>query len=168
MKIISKSVHDTLKIGKVIAKNLRKADIVCLFGELGSGKTVLTKGVASGLGIKRRIVSSPSFVLLRQYSTAKIPLYHFDLYRLKTIEDILALGYEEYFYGDGITLVEWAERLKCLLPKEYLRIELYIKSDSERLFEFTAFGNHYKELLNNIYKEIYFKRRCSQIFRHKD
>ncbi|MDP3732842.1 MAG: tRNA (adenosine(37)-N6)-threonylcarbamoyltransferase complex ATPase subunit type 1 TsaE [Candidatus Omnitrophota bacterium] len=154
MKIISKSANDTINIGKVIARNLRKGDIICLFGELGSGKTVLTKGIASGLGIKRRIVSSPSFVLIRQYSTAKIPLYHFDLYRLKAIEDILTLGYEEYFYGDGITLVEWAERLKCLLPKEYLRIKLYIKSDSERLLQISAFGKHYRELLGKIYEDI--------------
>ena len=154
MKIISKSVNDTLKIGKVIAKNLREGNIVCLFGELGSGKTVLTKGIASALGIKRRKVISPSFVLIRQYSTAKIPLYHFDLYRLKTIEEILDLGYEEYFYNDGITVVEWADRLKYLLPKEYLKIKLYIKSDSQRLFKFTAFGKHYRELLRSLEKKI--------------
>jgi len=154
MKIISKSVNDTLKIGKVIAKNLREGNIVCLFGELGSGKTVLTKGIASALGIKRRKVISPSFVLIRQYSTAKIPFYHFDLYRLKTIEEILDLGYEEYFYNDGITVVEWADRLKYLLPKEYLKIKLYIKSDSQRLFKFTAFGKHYRELLRSLEKKI--------------
>ena len=154
MKIISKSVNDTLKIGKVIAKNLREGNIVCLFGELGSGKTILTKGIASGLGVKRRKVNSPSFVLIRQYSTGKIPLYHFDLYRLKTIEDILALGYEEYFYDDGITVVEWADRLKYLLPKEYLKIKLYIKSDSQRLLQISAFGKHYRQLLGKIYEDI--------------
>ena len=157
MKIISKSVNDTLKIGKVIAKNLREGNIVCLFGELGSGKTILTKGIASALGIKRRKVISPSFVLIRQYSTAKIPFYHFDLYRLKTIEEILDLGYEEYFYNDGITVVEWADRLKYLLPKEYLKIKLSIKSDSQRLFEFSAFGKHYRELLGKIYESRTFK-----------
>src|SRR3989338_9719788 len=154
MKIISKSVNDTINIGKVIAKNLCKSDIVCLFGELGCGKTVLTKGIASGLGIKRRKVISPSFVLIRQYSTAKIPLYHFDLYRLKVIEDILALGYEEYFYDDGITVVEWADRLKYLLPEEYLKIRLSIKSDSQRLLQFSAFGRHYRELLARIHENI--------------
>ena len=146
MKIISKSVNDTINIGKVIAKNLRKADIVCLFGELGSGKTILTKGIASGLGIKRRKVSSPSFVLLRQYSTAKIPLYHFDLYRLKTIEDILALGYEEYFYDDGITVVEWADRLGYLLPREYLKIILEVRGENKRKIEIIPFGKRYEEL----------------------
>lgn len=154
MKVISRSVKDTLKIGRVIAINLRKGDIICLFGELGSGKTVLSKGIASALGVKRSKVISPSFVLIRQYSTARIPLYHFDLYRLKTIEDIFALGYEEYFYDDGITVIEWADRLKYLLPDEYLKIKLYIKSESERRLEFTAFGKHHKELLRKIYEDI--------------
>ena len=154
MKIISKSVNDTINIGKAIAKNLRKGDIVCLFGELGSGKTVLTKGIASSLGIKKSKVISPSFVLIRQYSTAKIPLYHFDLYRLKTIEDILALGYEEYFYDEGITVIEWADRLKCLLPKEYLSIKLCVKSDAQRLLELSAFGRRYKELLGKIHENL--------------
>lgn len=154
MKIISKSVNDTINIGKVIAKNLRKGDIVCLFGELGSGKTVLTKGIASGLGIKRCRIISPSFVLLRQYHTARIPFYHFDLYRLKVTDEILALGYEEYFYDEGITVVEWADRLKYLLPKEYLKIRLSIKSDSQRLLEFSAYGRHYRELLGKIYENI--------------
>lgn len=152
MKIISQSVNDTLKIGKVIARNLRKGDILCLFGELGSGKTVLTKGIASALGIKRRKVISPSFVLIRQYATAKIPLYHFDLYRLKAIEDILALGYEEYFYDDGITVIEWADRLKYLLPKEYLKIKLSIKSDAQRLLQISALGKHYRGVLGKIYE----------------
>jgi len=154
MKIISKSVNETINIGKVIARNLQKGDIVCLFGELGSGKTVLIKGLAWGLGIERRKVISPSFVLIRRYSTAKIPLYHFDLYRLKRIEEILALGYEEYFYDDGITVVEWADRLKYLLPKEYLKIKLSIKSDSQRLLHIDAFGKHYRGLLGKIYEDI--------------
>lgn len=154
MRVISKSVNDTINIGKVIAKNLGRGDIVCLFGELGSGKTALTKGIASGLGIKKSRVISPSFVLIRQYSAPKIPLYHFDLYRLKTIEDILALGYEEYFYDEGISVIEWADRLKCLLPKEYLRINLCVKSDSQRSLEFSGIGRRYKEILDKIYESI--------------
>ncbi|MFH1888780.1 MAG: tRNA (adenosine(37)-N6)-threonylcarbamoyltransferase complex ATPase subunit type 1 TsaE [Candidatus Omnitrophota bacterium] len=154
MKVRSGSVKDTLKIGRAIAKNLSKGDIICLFGELGSGKTVLSKGIASALGVKRSDVISPSFVLIRQYSAARIPLYHFDLYRLDRIDDIIALGYEEYFYDDGVTIVEWADRLKYLLPGEYLKIKLQIKSDSKRLFEFMAFGKHYKELLRKINEDI--------------
>lgn len=152
MKITSKSVNNTINIGKAIARGLQKGDIVCLFGELGSGKTVLTKGIAAAFGVKRGKVISPSFVLVRQYPTAKIPLYHFDLYRLKSPDEIFALGYEEYLYDDGITVIEWADRLKFLLPREYLKIRLSIKSDSQRLLEFSAFGKHYRELLGKIYE----------------
>lgn len=152
--MLSKSVNGTINIGKAIAKNLCKGDIVCLFGEFGSGKTVLTKGIASHLGVKRCEVISPSFVLIRQYPAAKIPLYHFDLYRLNSTEDIIALGYEDYFYGEGVTVIEWAEKLGCLLPKEYLKIKLSVKSDSQRNLELNAVGRHYKELLGRIYEDI--------------
>lgn len=154
MRLISNSVSDTLKIGKQIAKNLRKGGIICLFGDLGSGKTVLTKGVAQGLGVKRNIVISPSFVLIRQYNAGRVPLYHFDLYRLKEPQDLLLLGYEEYLYDEGISVIEWAERLKYLLPQEYLKIKLYIKPGKQRLLEITAVGNSYKGLLDKIDEDI--------------
>jgi len=154
MKITSNSVNATLKIGRIITKNLQKGDIICLFGELGSGKTVLAKGIAWGLGIKKSAVISPSFVLMRQYPGRKLPLYHFDLYRLKTPKDILGLGYQEYLYGDAVTVVEWADRLKYLLPKEYLKIELFIKTNSQRLLKFSARGLYYKQLLGKINENI--------------
>lgn len=152
MEIISKSVNSTLKIGKAIAKNLRQGDIICLFGELGTGKTVLTKGIALGLGIEINRVISPSFVLIRSHLKAKLPLYHLDLYRLKSPQDIAALGYEEYLYGAGVTVIEWADRLKYLMPKEFLKIELFIKGKKSRLIKFSAFSRHYKELLAKIYE----------------
>lgn len=147
MKIISKSVKDTLNIGRTLAKHLQKGDIICLFGQLGSGKTVLTKGIASGLGIKKERIISPSFVLLRQYAQAKLPFYHFDLYRLKKPKEVLKLGYEEYLYNDGITVIEWADRLKRYLPGEYLRIEIAIKGKNYRLFKLKKFGRHYEDIL---------------------
>jgi len=153
MKIVSRSVGDTIKIGRKIAKNLEKGDIVCLIGKLGSGKTVLTKGIAAGLGIKKEKIISPTFVLIRQYRS-KMPLYHFDLYRLAAPKDILVLGYEEYLYDEGVTVIEWANRLKYLLPEEYLKIELLITGDKLRLLELNAFGKHYKESLKKIYEDI--------------
>ena len=150
MKVISKSTKDTLKVGRVIAGNLGKGDIVCLFGELGSGKTVLTKGIACGLGINSDKVVSPSFVLIRQYSRARIPLYHFDLYRLKDTQDILALGYEEYFYNDAVTVIEWADKLKCLTPAEFLKVEMSVTGENSRLLKFSAFGIRYAELIKKI------------------
>jgi tRNA threonylcarbamoyladenosine biosynthesis protein TsaE len=147
MEMISNSAKDTLDIGRRIAKHLRKQDIICLFGELGSGKTVLTKGIASGLGADKKNIISPTFVLIRQYSKTRLPLFHFDLYRLNACKEIMILGYEEYFYDEGVTVIEWADRLKYLLPKEYLKIELLIKGDKKRLLKFCAFGSRYKELL---------------------
>lgn len=154
MQLISRSVQNTLNIGKKIARYLKKGDIICLFGELGSGKTVLTKGIASGLGIKRSKIISPSFVLIRQYSHAKLPLYHFDLYRLREPKDIMFLGYEEYFYDEGITVIEWADRLKYLLPEDYLKIEIFIRANAQRLFKFKACGRRAKELLERIHEDI--------------
>jgi tRNA threonylcarbamoyladenosine biosynthesis protein TsaE len=147
MKVVSKSVNETIKIGKEIARNLKSGDIICLFGELGSGKTVLVKGIAYGLGIKRDKIISPSFVLIREHHQGKLPLYHFDLYRLKSASAIFGLGYEEYFYDEGVTVIEWADRLKYLLPKEYLKINLEVIGETKRKIEITSFGKRYKKLL---------------------
>lgn len=158
MRIISNSVNETIKIGKVIAKNLNPGDIICLFGELGSGKTVLAKGIAQGLGIKKEKVISPSFVLIRQHLKGKLPLYHFDLYRLRDLGDIQGLGYEEYFYDKGVTIVEWADRLRSLLPGEFLKIKLNVKGKTKRMLEFSAFGTHYKKLLKELHESRTFKK----------
>jgi tRNA threonylcarbamoyladenosine biosynthesis protein TsaE len=154
MRLTSGSVKQTLDIGSKISGNLKKGDIICLFGEFGSGKTVLTKGIAAGLGIKRNKIISPSFVLIRQYPAAKIPLYHFDLYRLSLASDIPVLGYEEYLYGEGISVIEWADRLKYLLPKECLKIELTVKSKTQRSLRLIAFGKRYRRLLEDINEDI--------------
>lgn len=149
MRMISTSVNKTLGLGKIIAGYLKKGDIICLYGQLGSGKTVLVKGIAIGLGIKKNNVISPSFVLIRQHP-AKLSLNHFDLYRLKSPENILELGYEEYLYGDGVSVVEWAEKLDYLEPREYLKIDLTVKGDHQRLLCFQAKGRRYRQLLENI------------------
>jgi tRNA threonylcarbamoyladenosine biosynthesis protein TsaE len=155
MKMISKSVHDTLKIGGKIAKNLSRGDIVCLFGELGSGKTVLAKGIASGLGIDKDEIISPTFVVLRQQCAKdNVPFYHFDFYRLGDCDDILGLGHEEYLYGEGITVIEWADRLKFLMPDEYLKIELSVKGERSRAIAITAVGCRYKKKLENMHEDL--------------
>ncbi|MFH1191727.1 MAG: tRNA (adenosine(37)-N6)-threonylcarbamoyltransferase complex ATPase subunit type 1 TsaE, partial [Candidatus Omnitrophota bacterium] len=123
MEILSLSVNQTLRLGKKIAGNLSAGDIILLSGSLGAGKTVLAKGIAQGLGINKNTVLSPTFVLLRVYQ-GKHLLQHFDFYRIKTLKDIFSLGYQEYLYSDAVTLIEWPERLKFLLPKEFLKIKL--------------------------------------------
>ncbi len=151
---VSRSVTETLNIGKAIARHGQPGDIVCLFGELGSGKTVLAKGIAAGLGIKKNEIISPTFVLIRQHLQGKIPLYHFDLYRIGDSHDIPALGYEEYLYGSGLSVIEWAERLKYFLPKEYLGVQLLIKGKRSRGMKFEARGRRYQRMLREIYADI--------------
>jgi tRNA threonylcarbamoyladenosine biosynthesis protein TsaE len=144
----SRSVKATLKFAGRLSPHLEKGDILCLYGQLGSGKTVFTKGLAQGLGIKEDIIS-PSFVLIRQLFSGRLPLYHFDLYRLKDVQQILAIGYEEYFYGDGVCVIEWADRLGRLRPKECLKINLQVTGPRRRRIKITALGKRYQELLTD-------------------
>jgi len=153
MRKLSKSANQTLRIGKTLAQELCAGEIILLSGSLGAGKTVLAKGIAEGLGIDKHDVVSPTFVLLRIYK-GKHLLHHFDFYRIKGPEDILALGYEEYFYADAVTIIEWPERLKFLLPKEFLKIKLFCKSRNQRMLEFVAKGSRYKQLLKRVYENI--------------
>ncbi len=153
MQIISDSGKLTINLGERIARLFNRGDIICLFGQLGSGKTVLVKGIAKGLGISSKKITSPSFVLMREYAH-KIPFYHFDLYRLKKPRQILEAGFQEYLYAQGISVIEWADRLKYLLPQEFLKIELIIKAKTKRLIKFNAKGKHYRELLKKINEAI--------------
>lgn len=122
ISLVSNSASQTIGLGKKLGRVLEKGDIVALVGEMGSGKTTLTTGIAAGLGVKD-YVRSPTFTLINEYQ-GRIPLYHFDLYRLSCPTELEDLGYEEYFYGKGVVIVEWAEKCKGFLPKDHLRIEL--------------------------------------------
>lgn len=135
MKTISKSVEETVEIGALLAKDFKRGDVVALIGELGSGKTVLTKGIAKGLKVKDvRYVNSPTFVIIKEYK-GRMPLYHFDLYRLDRSSVIDAENYEEYFYGDGVTVIEWADKIKKILPKRYLEVRLSVAGENKRMIE---------------------------------
>ncbi|MFA6216926.1 MAG: tRNA (adenosine(37)-N6)-threonylcarbamoyltransferase complex ATPase subunit type 1 TsaE [Candidatus Omnitrophota bacterium] len=154
MDITCGSVADTLRVGRVIAQYLKAGDIICLYGGLGAGKTVLSKGIASGLGIQKEEVISPTFVLIRQYH-ASLTLNHFDLYRLNEPREIAVLGYEEYLYSDGVSVIEWAERLGSLTPREFLKVELRISGAQEgRLIKLTALGKRYEELLTRVNRKL--------------
>jgi len=154
MRIITDSVKQTLGIGRSIAGNLQAGDIICLFGDLGSGKTVLTKGIGEGLGLHKKDVISPSYVLIREYKGGELPLYHFDLYRLNKAREVVLLGYEEYFYGDGVSVVEWADRLGKLLPEGYLRIDLRVRGATKRELKIAANGCRYRKLQEMIDEDI--------------
>jgi len=120
---LSHNEQETSAWGERFADCISPGDVIGFFGELGSGKTKTIQGICNGLGCQD-IVTSPTFTIINEYS-AKYPIYHFDLYRIDSEQEIFALGYEEYFYGDGICLIEWAERIASFLPPN--RIEIYLE-----------------------------------------
>jgi len=132
MKTISNNVEDTIKIGERLAGKLKRGDCVALIGDLGSGKTVLTKGIAKGLGVKNpRYVNSPTFVIIKEYK-GRLPLYHFDLYRLNESSIIDEENFEEYFYGNGVCVIEWADKIIRILPKKYIKVNLKAAGEDRR------------------------------------
>jgi tRNA threonylcarbamoyladenosine biosynthesis protein TsaE len=130
MTCVSHSEEETKKIGRKIAKELKKGDVVGLYGELGSGKTVLTKGIASGLKSKIQ-VKSPSFTIINEYR-GEHTIYHIDLYRIDKKDDLLKLGFDDYFYGDGVCVIEWAEKISDYLPPKGFDIHINILDETTR------------------------------------
>ena len=116
MMIESFGPGDTYSLGQRLGREAKKGDIFCLNGDLGVGKTVFTQGFAAGLGITEP-VNSPTFTILQQYDEGRLPLYHFDVYRIGDVSEMDEVGYEDCFYGDGVTLIEWPERIRELLPE---------------------------------------------------
>jgi len=131
-KFLSESAENTIEYAAKFTKALKAGDIVALVGNLGAGKTTFTKGIAKGLGVvDYRHVNSPTFVLIKEYK-GRIPLYHFDLYRLDNVKDIEDLDSDGYFFGKGITVIEWADKCKAFLPKKYICINFKIKGETKR------------------------------------
>ena len=147
-ELISHSPEETQKFGVRIGELALPGDIFLLVGRLGTGKTCLTQGIAWGLGIKEYALS-PSFVIVRELH-GRLPLYHIDLYRLDHIEEIAELGLDDYLYGNGICVVEWAEKGLKLLPEEHLLIEISYLSDTERKFQLKPSGERYLEIATQL------------------
>lgn len=146
MQIITENPDQTIKLGMAIASFLQKGDTLALFGNLGSGKTTLVKGIAKGLRVKKQAVNSPSFVLLKEYK-GRLPLYHFDFYRIEKPEETYGIGLEEFLFGKGVCAIEWADRIKKILPKQHLHIELKFLDKNRRRIRISGFGKRYKELV---------------------
>ena len=155
LDFISHSEAQTRRLGVRLGELLQGGDVICLVGELGAGKTCLAQGIGRGLGVEGPI-TSPSFTLIKEYrqERARLPLYHIDLYRIEDSNEALALGLEEYFYGEGICVVEWADRVPEALPAEHLWIELCYIDETKRSLLMKAVGKRYEELLRE------FKRRA--------
>ena len=131
--IESKSPEETLALGRRLGTAAVPGEVYTLLGDLGVGKTVLTQGIAEGLGITEPICS-PTFTIVQVYEEGRMPFYHFDVYRIGDIEEMDEIGYEDYFYGDGLTMIEWANLIEEILPKE--RKEITIEKDLEKGFDY--------------------------------
>lgn len=141
---------ETIRMGKRLGHLLQPGDVVALVGELGTGKTQFIKGLAEGVGIeKATYVSSPSFTLINEYA-GKIPFYHIDLYRLESEKEAEGLGLEEYIRGDGITAIEWADRIPSLLPEELLLVKIHYTGENTRTIEIRPKGKRYGELMRKM------------------
>lgn len=152
--ITTRGPEQTKLWGERLGKYLEKGDIVCLIGGLGVGKTLFGQGVAKGLGVTDEYVTSPTFLMMREYHTSRLPLFHFDLYRLESIRELYDLGYEEYFFGDGVTIIEWAEKIQELIPIEYLRVEITWINENTREINFIPYGEHYQQIVHHLKKRI--------------
>lgn len=127
------SAQDTFEYGRRIGEAVSPGSVICLDGDLGTGKTVFTKGVAAGLWITEPVVS-PTFTIVQIYEEGRIPLYHFDVYRIDDPDEMEEIGYREYFYGDGVTIIEWSELIAELIPSDAVRIT--IKKDTSKGFDY--------------------------------
>lgn len=133
MILESKSPEDTFQIGMRLGKLAEAGEVYTLTGDLGVGKTVFTQGFAKGLGIEES-VNSPTFTILQIYEDGRLPLYHFDVYRIGSVEEMEETGFEEYIMGDGVSLIEWAELIKEILPRKRTRV--LIEKDLEQGFDY--------------------------------
>lgn len=150
--MVSHSAGETQRLGRLLGEQAWPGEVVLLVGELGAGKTCLAQGVARGLGITEPVLS-PSFVILRQY-TGRLPLYHIDLYRMERLEEVADLGLDDYLYGDGLSVVEWAERGLGLFPSQHLLIELEFVSETQRRLLLHPRDGRYREAVERLWAQV--------------
>ncbi|MDD7771034.1 tRNA (adenosine(37)-N6)-threonylcarbamoyltransferase complex ATPase subunit type 1 TsaE [Suipraeoptans intestinalis] len=133
MEVESRSERDTFELGRSLGRQAKPGQVFTLTGDLGTGKTVFTKGMAEGLGITET-VSSPTFTIVQVYEEGRLPFYHFDVYRIGDVEEMDEIGFEEYIYGEGVSLIEWADLIREILPAHYT--EIRIEKDLEKGFDY--------------------------------
>ena len=149
LTFVSQNYEDTLRFGFSLGELLQPGSVVGLEGDLGAGKTCFIKGIARGSsGVPESDVTSPTFAILHEY-TGPVPVYHFDAYRLESSDDLEAVGFDDYVYGDGIVVVEWADRITDALPDECLYMKIEVMDEQRRRFECRAFGRRYDMVLRS-------------------
>ena len=151
---ISHSPEQTRRMGARLGQLLQPGQVLCLVGELGTGKTCLVQGIGQGLGITDQI-TSPTFTLVNEYPGTNLSLYHIDLYRIVDVKAAHTFGLDDYLYGDGICAIEWAERVEELWPEEYLLVTLRHINDSKRGLTLRGFGDGYTDLLTRFRQQAF-------------
>ena len=139
MRFVSHSVAETQQLGASLAAQLKPGDVLLMLGDMGVGKSEFTRGLARGLGVKG-YVTSPTFTILQVHDNGRMPLYHFDWYRLSDVEELYELSMDEYLYGDGVSVIEWPSRAEEAIPEQYLEVELIPAGDNERIIELRPCG----------------------------
>jgi tRNA threonylcarbamoyladenosine biosynthesis protein TsaE len=153
MEIVSTAPEQSFTFGRQLGQLLQEGSVLCLIGDLGAGKTLLVQGIAQGLGVNEEI-TSPTFTVMNVYEGI-IPVYHFDLYRLESPEQLVDIGFDEYTNAGGIAIIEWPDKFPGFMPDSYLRIELIKTGDNDRLIKVSPQGAHHHLL----YEEL--KQACS-------
>ncbi|WP_312561872.1 tRNA (adenosine(37)-N6)-threonylcarbamoyltransferase complex ATPase subunit type 1 TsaE [Anaerospora sp.] len=153
MEIVSTAPEQSFSFGRQLGQLLQEGSVICLIGNLGAGKTLLVQGIAQGLGLNEEI-TSPTFTVMNVYE-GTIPVYHFDLYRLESPEQLVDIGFDEYTNAGGIAIIEWPDKFPGFMPDSYLRIELIKTGDNDRLIKVSHQGAHHHLL----YEEL--KQACS-------
>ena len=146
-KITSRSIEDTMELAENIESEKFPGMIICLDGELGSGKTVFVKGFAKSLGLEETI-TSPTFNIVKEYVSGEMPLYHMDVYRLENGDD--SIGFNDYFNSNGITIIEWSELIEDILPEERLDITFKVIDENTRIIKLTPHGSKYEDIVNYV------------------
>lgn len=149
LKVSTNSPEETKELGYRLGKNLKAGDIICLVGDLGAGKTTLTQSIAKGLDVDE-YVTSPTFTLINEYE-GRYPVYHFDVYRLNDVDEMYDLGYEEYFYSGGVTLIEWGNLIEEMLPQNRLNIKIKRGNENnKREVLISGKGTRYEEIIKEL------------------
>ena len=149
MEIILKGLKETEEFGIKLGSLMKRGDILCLNGDLGAGKTTMTKSIGLGLGVEEYI-TSPTFALINEYR-GRLPVYHFDVYRLENADDLYDLGFDDYFYGNGVCVIEWADKIQRMIPKDRIVVDIEKgNEDDERLLKISGYGKRYEELIKEL------------------
>lgn len=151
--VVTSSPEQTWKFGEKLGKLLTAGDTLCLYGDLGAGKTSFSYGLALGLDVKERYITSPTFTFVNEYE-GRVPFYHIDLYRLKSAEELESIGFGEYPGSRGVTVIEWAERAEDELPEERLSVYLTYVNENSREIGFLAEGERYRKLIEELKQEL--------------